>query len=361
MDANSLIKYIYENEKTEYVLEKIGCHHINGKSNKEWRCGLPNHTSKTAVSVKKNEYLNVRVFQSDDKILRGNILTLVMNVLDVNFPKANKIVHEYLGLEYKFKKKTKNEKQSSSPIDIFMKAKSKKNKFNIKDIEIFDEDKLQEYTPNLHRSWLSEGILSFTAREFGIGYDYKSKRIVIPHRFWSGDNDDYVGIVGRTTIKNYDLLDIPKYFPLKAYPKGVNLYGLNENYNHIQEYGYVTIHEAEKSVLKRHSRLDKTGVALMCHDITEEQIRILIGLNVDIVICMDKGIKIEHIWSLCDKFYGIRNVYYIWDKYDLIPNKEAPADMPNKIYNYLFDYKIRYDENEKRRYDKWVRENQEKN
>src|SRR5690606_33925601 len=123
-----------------------------------------------------------------------------------------------------------------------------------------------------------------------------------------------------------------KYFPLKNFPKSMNLYGLQENYQYIQEAGYVAVFEAEKSVLKRHSRNDKTGVAVCCHDISEEQVKILIGLDVSIIIAFDQGISINHIRATCDLFYGIRSVYYIFDKYDVLKEKDSPADAENKIF-----------------------------
>jgi len=361
MNAIELIEYIYEEDKIELILEKLNCSFISDRGN-EFRCGLPNDASKTRIRVKKNEYINITVFQSDDEIIRGNLITLAMNILNISFPKANKVIHEYLGLEYKYNKNKKEDKEQNTPLDIFKRAIKRKPLFDVKDIEIFGEEELSEYTPNLYKSWLEEGILSFTARKFMIGYDYKSKRIIIPHRMWSGEESDYVGIIGRTTVPNFEMFDIPKYYPLKSYPKSTNIYGLNENYKSIQEARYVSVFEAEKSVLKRHSRLDETGVALMCHDFDAygEQVSILIGLNVEIVIIMDKGVKLEHIWAMCDRFYGIRNVSYIWDKYGIIPEKQSPADMNNNIYKSLFKHRIKYDESEKRRYEKWLKEKLEK-
>jgi DNA primase len=167
---------------------------------------------------------------------------------------------------------------------------------------------------------------------------------------WCGGRNDYVGIIGRTTIAEYSMLDIPKYFPLKAYPKGMNLYGLNENYKYIQEQNMIRVAEAEKSVLKRHSRNDRTCVAACSHDLSDEQVRILISLNIDITIAWDKDVSLQHIRATCNKFYGIRNVYYMYDKWDILGKKDSPADLPNKLYNFMFKYKIKYDEKEHREY-----------
>jgi DNA primase len=138
-------------------------------------------------------------------------------------------------------------------------------------------------------------------------------------------------------------LGIPKYFPLIAYPKGLNLYGLQENYKYIQDDDIVFIGESEKYVLKNASREMRNCVALCCHDVTDEQIRILIGLGVtEIVIDLDKGISEYHIWSICDRLYGIRKVSYIWDKYDILEDKESSSDKPLKVNNWLRNNRIEY-------------------
>ena len=175
-----------------------------------------------------------------------------------------------------------------------------------------------------------------------------------------GDND-YVGIVGRTTIPNYEELDIPKYFGIKPFSKSMNIYGLYENYQTIQEKGYTVILEAEKSVLKRYSRKDGTAVAIGSHTLSDEQVKILIGLNVDIVIAYDEGISINEIRKECEKFYGIRNVYYIYDKWGILNEKESPADKPNKQYEFMLKYKVKYDDSEHKELIKWLNEKPKRN
>jgi len=358
MTANELIQYIIDNDKILNILEDLGCHHLKEYS-KEYRCGLPTHSSKDAISVKK-ETLKTKVFQSDSNIIRGNIFTLCQTIKNYSFSEANRYIHNLFGLEYKFKFNKKNDTDFKDPLEIFKKVKKKKYT-DINNLDVINEDCLSEYIPYIHIEWVREdGIMPWTSKVFNIGYSVNKKRIVIPHRYWSGEKNDYVGVIGRTIIKEWEMLDIPKYFPLKNFPKSMNIYGLQENYQTIQEAGYCVLYEAEKSVLKRHSRNDGTGVAVCCHDISDEQVKILIGLNVDVVIAFDKGISIEHIRSACDRFYGIRTVYYIYDKYGLLKEKESPADATNRIYTYLLKYKTLYDEKERREYLKWL-EKQAKN
>lgn len=346
MTPIELKQYIYDNDKISDVLESLGCHGIKEYPN-DIRCGLPNHRNKTAVRVRKNEFINVKIFQSDDAIINGDIFTLAMTIKELSFPQSNKLVHDILGLPYVYSQNdSKKQEVSKTPLDIFRKAKSKRRiKVNVSDLELHDFSTDFEYQSGLYIDWFREGILPHTAKVFGLGFDAKSKRILIPHRLYCSTDDKFVGLIGRTTIENFELFDIPKYFPLIPYLKSLNLYGLQENYRHIQEAGYVVVHEAEKSVLKRHSRLDKTGVAVCSHNLSDEQVKILIGLNVEIVIAYDKGVKLEHIWSECERFYGVRKISYIWDDFNVMKiDKQAPADSHDKVYKFLFNRRVNYDE-----------------
>jgi DNA primase len=117
---------------------------------------------------------------------------------------------------------------------------------------------------------------------------------------------------------------------------------LFENYETIIENGYVIVYEAEKSVLKRHSLHDGTGVAVCTHSITNKQAEILISLNVDIIIAWDKDIGDNDIFKACKKFKGIRNVYYIKDTFNILGEKDSPADASNENFELLLKNKIKY-------------------
>jgi DNA primase len=351
MTAIELIKYIIDNNLIQAIIDNLGCHSFKEYPT-EYRCGHPDHKNKTSIVIKKDT-LKIKIFQSDSKVIRGNIITLVMTIKDMTFYETNLYLHKLFNLEYdynKIKSKKKESENDKDPLDIFKKIKRRRNSINTKEIEIYDNSIIEEYEQIPYIDWMKEGILNFTCKRFNIGYSYKHKRIIIPIRYWIGSENDYLGIIGRTTIPNYEILDIPKYYPLKPYPKGINLYGLQENYKTIQEEGEVKVFESEKSVLKRYSRCDGTAVAVGSHNLSDEQVKILIGLNVNITIIYDKGISLQHIRSECERFYKIRNISYVYDKYDLLKDKESPADKSNKIYNYLLKYKIKYDELEHRNY-----------
>lgn len=82
-----------------------------------------------------------------------------------------------------------------------------------------------------------------------------------------------------------------------------------------------------------------------------EQAKILISLNVDIIIAMDRGVALKEIRGICENFYGIRNVYYLYDAYDVIlKDKESPADVDRVRFSALMQTKILYDNSEHNKY-----------
>lgn len=332
------------------MLESIGCYNIK-ENNKEYRCATPLCSVASATAIKK-QTLSVRSFYAKIEF-QGDIFTLVMEIEKISFFESVKKVHKILNIP--FKGIEKKEEPKVDLLRVFKKAKVNKT-YNVSDLKIYNQDLCDEYIQIPYIEWVREGILPETQRLFGIGYSLKTNRVVVPHRYWCGDKNDYVGLMGRTLNTNYEILDIPKYFPLKAFPKSVNIYGLNENYKHIQQAGYVNVFESEKSTLKRHSRLDKTGVSLGGHEISQEQAKILISLNVDIIIQMDSDIDINFVRGLCEIFYGIRPIYYVYDEWNILANKECAADKPNKVYNFLWNRKIKYDKGEHEKYLKYKEE-----
>ena len=349
MNSYELKEYIIQNNKIIDVLNAIGCFKIKSYK-KEYRCGSPSHDNSTSISIKKDT-LKIKIYGKDEEKIKGDLFTLVMNIKSLTFPQSIKYIHEVLGIKYIGY--TFSKKQDQCKVDIlriFKKASKEYIDYTNEELLIFNEDICSEFIKMPYIGWIREGIMPNTQNIFSVGYSSRYNRVVLPQRYWCGSKNQYVGVIGRTLVDNYEIFDIPKYFPLYKFPKSMNIYGLQENYEGIQKAGYLNLAESEKAVLKRHSKLDYTCVALGGHQISIEQAKILIGLDVSIIIQMDKDISLQHIRSLCEIFYGIRNTYYIYDTFGLLGEKESPADKPNKIYNVLWNRKVKYDEYEHDQY-----------
>lgn len=357
MTIGELKEYIWKNKKIEYILKEIGCHSITYHPKKEfYSCGNYNGDNKAAINVKNNEYLDVINWtRSKEFGFNSDIITLVQYNKNISLVEAVKYLHKILDIEFTFKKIEK-QKKKFDPLDVFKRVvKGNKRAINVDDIHILDDKLLDDYIPMLHIDWLREGITEKTREKFKLAYSYKYKRVVIPMRYWL--TGELLGFNMRTTVQNYSEFGIKKYYLTPTYPKALNLYGLYENYDTIQKSGYVVVYEAEKSVLKRDSLNDSTGVATSGHSISDEQVRILAGLNVEIVIAFDKDITVDEVRHVCEKFKNIRKISYIYDSYSILGDKDSPADARNKDFQFLFDNRIVYDREEQQKYKESLEKN----
>jgi len=329
MDACALKEYIITNNYITDVLNTLNCHNIKEYSD-DIRAGLPSKCNPTSIVINKNS-LKTKVYTSD-KDINGDIFTLTMNLKQFTFSETLKYLHHVFNLP--FTKFVKKENQVD-PLDIFKRVKP--NYTSNKELKLYDESILNNFiiAPNLW--FLHEGITPAVQSQFKIGYSPEHQRISIPHRYWSGDNNDYVGVMGRTIKQDYDILQIPKYLPLVRFYKSLNLYGLQENYKHIQENGVVIIFEGEKSVLKMNSWKLPYAVAVGSHDISAVQQQILVSLNVEICIAFDEGIPENYIKNHCKIFKNMRKTSYIFDNDDLLDKKMSPVDRKLNTFKYLFN------------------------
>lgn len=351
MTITELKQYIFDNDKVGYILEQLGCSHISFNSNKEYYSAcFPDGDNPKGVVISNNQYLRFISYSRNVKYDDNqDLISLVEYIKHVKFFDAVKKLHDILGLPFKLKRESKPEPKKVDHLDIFKRHLCGcRQRIDVDEIHAIDEEMLNDYVPMLHISWFKEGIMPWTQKKFGLAYSYKRKRIIIPLRYWQ--DGSLMGTNARTTVENASELGVKKYFITPSYQKSVNLYGLYENYKAIQDAGYCVIYEAEKSVLKRDSRNDPTGVAIQGHSLSDEQARILIGLNVDIIIAMDNDVPIEEIRFMAEKFQNIRNVFYIKDKWNLMGAKDSPADMTNKVFNFLMRFKVKYDLSEHNEY-----------
>ena len=284
MDAKQLKEYIIQNEDCIItILEDLGFHKVVDRGGYV-TCALPDHNNPSAFSVlKENLYCNSF---STHLEFKGNIFELVQQMKGKTFGQSIYYIHKLLGLKYDYSKDEDNTPKDSI-LDFFKKYNTKPNKRSTKEKELkfyTDEEVFSMYTQCPYAGWIKEGIIAGVQEQFAIGYHFDSKRVVIPHRYWK--TGEIIGLIGRTICSNEEIeyFDIAKYFPLIPYPKSKNLYGLWENMEYIKQAKEVIVFEAEKSVLKMASKGYRNTCCVCCHDLSDEQVKILIGLNVNIVL-----------------------------------------------------------------------------
>lgn len=356
MISQDLKEHIYTEQKIDFILENIGCHSIKfHPENDTWTAAHVDGDNPAGVVIKNCTYLNYYSYSRGVHIENGkDLFSLVQETKKITFAETMKYIHGLLGLKYTFKKEEpKKEEEKYDPLAIFKRAASKKKCRNVLDctFEVLDESVLTDLVPMIHIDIYKEGITPRTIKKFGLCYSYRWRRTVFPIRWWL--TGELLAYNARTSIENYDMFDIPKYWLTPGYQKQNNLYGLWENLKDIERAKYITLLESEKNVCKRDSRFDSTCVALQGHSISDEQVRIILGIDglQEVVIAMDNDIAIEEIRYMCERFYHLRKVSYIYDRWGLLPkNKMSPADACNKVYDFLFKRRIVYNEKEHQLY-----------
>lgn len=341
MLAHEIKQYIIENNLLITLLEKMEFHNIKEREvdGEKWiSCSWKDGDNPNGVNVccstlfvKTHTHTNIS----------SDILALVGYVYELDFINSLKKVHELLGIEYS---KTYG-KQENKPKDIFSSLKKYKVKSkDLDDNKTYSMDTIKSYKQTNWVEWVKQGISNVVAKEFLICYDPLQERMLIPYRALDPKDNAIIGITGRSLLSAEVCHEfkIPKYICVLPFKKTQTLYGYAENYSHIIEKGEVVIGESEKMVLQRASMLDRTCLGLGGHDISKRQLQLLIGLNVDIILALDKDVPEEEVRRQCAKFKGIRNVYYIIDKDNLLGEKDAPVDKGDEIYTKLYNSKIKY-------------------
>lgn len=353
MNAEQLKEYIKEDiERLERVLEASGCHRI-WRTGKEIRCAPPWGDNHTSVSV-NIETLFCKMYTVGET-WSGDIIGLVQALRKEKFKESYTFLKSLFGLGGKFVKDTKVDPLSS------FKGIRKRHRVvsNLSDIDIkkFGKGRLDEFVMLPHISLFHEGIMPSTAKFFNVGYDQKQSRVIFPHYNYDS-MEDIVGITGRSTFSAEEIKEfkIPKYFNyIKHYKKMYNLYGFSHSLEFVAENKMLVIHEAEKSTLKHFTQTRNKGFSASTggHELSDIQVQIILHYtpsDTEIVIAYDKDVMMmkdddgksigeEFLVNTCNKISRYRKTSYIWDKYDILNEREAPIDRGKKIFDYLMKHR----------------------
>jgi DNA primase len=339
MQAYELKEYLSKNEdQVVRILEDLGMHHINTSHHKHISCGMPDGDNPSSTVVYKDN-MKVRAYTRDlgNKENGSDIFILIMFVKGISFPKSVRYAHKLLGIKFTYY----NEEMNENKIDLLSRfRKIKKKRDRAYDYDTHPEFILNKYDPLPHVDFIKDNILPKSYRKYDTRFDCFSQRIILTHRKW--DTGEILGFFGRTTIPNWEELGLQKYIGIMPFDRGGNLYGLDINYEAIIKAGYVVVLESEKSIQQADSFGENATCAICCADVTREQRKILLSLNVDIIFAFDKGISLEHIDLTCKPFLNKRRIYYIYDNDNMLQDKESPTDNGVIIYEMLLSEKIEY-------------------
>ena len=230
-----------------------------------------------------------------------------------------------------------------------------KRKQRKKEFEIYDPGVLKIFSKRYPVEWITDGITPAAIDKFNILYSISRNKIIIPHYYLDGS---LIGIRGRAL--NQEDIELGKYMPIeiegKWYnsPLSMNLYGLNINADNIRKQKKVIIAEGEKSVLQFDSMTDSNICVATCgSSINKNQIDLLVknfDIN-EIILAFDKeyinyndeqGKKyFAKLEQLCRKYKNYANFSFIFDKENLLNEKDSPFDKGKDIFYKLYEKRIR--------------------
>jgi DNA primase len=291
---------------------------------------MPDGETNTSVQIKINDNLTTHIYSRSD-YEDGSIIDLVSYIKKASLSKTVKWLCHELNIDYTY--------TPTEECETFKYLK----KFKKKDIPpiqhtILNESILNKFKNISIKQWLDEGINNETQKKYEVKFDENANRIVFPIR---DEERNLISVKGRTCLPNYKDLGVRKY--THYYPIGENdiLYGLYLNLPSIKEKNEVIVFEAEKSCMKCDSLGIYNTVAVGTHRMHPVQRRKLIQLQSDIVIAFDKDVQYKEIMAEILEMKYYCNVSYIWDKNNLLGEKDAPIDKGKEIFMELYESRVR--------------------
>ena len=326
------------NETTDYIVFPTICHNISSED------------ASMKLYYYKNTHLFVCYTECDSSF---NIFTLFEKVY-----RLHNRSYSFSEILNTIVKKTGYEQH----LTLFGSEKYKgigdkyKKKSRSKEVEIYDKKVLNVFTKKYPIEWILEGITEESMDKYNILYSISRNKIIIPHYNIDGE---LIGIRGRTLDKEEEKL-FGKYMPVEienkwySSPLSLNLYGIDKAKEGIKKKKKVIIVEGEKSVLQ-YDRMyqDNICVATCGRSINKSQINLLIK-NFDlteIIIAFDKEYKeywdedcrryFNKLNELCKKYNNYCNFSFIFDKTNLLKEKDSPLDRGKKIFEELYNNRIK--------------------
>lgn len=238
--------------------------------------------------------------------------------------------------------------------------KSKRNKYRHKqspELTIYKDNVLNSFIKHYPIEWLIEGISTKAMDKFNILYSISREQIIIPHY---NIDKKLIGIRGRTT--NDEIAELyGKYVPVKVgdilynHPLSLNLYGIGENKEDLKNANKIIIYEGEKSVLKHESYFQYNNSVAACgSSINKRQIDLILrnfpNIN-EVIIAFDKEyskngdkrseIYFNKLYNLGEKYSNYFNFSFIFDKENLLREKDSPIDKGKDNFLKLFKDRVR--------------------
>lgn len=199
---------------------------------------------------------------------------------------------------------------------------------------VLPDDYMERYEKRADKLalWEQEGILRASLDKFQVYYDSFSDRLVYPIRDPDGK---IVNVGGRTLDPQWKEKKLRKYTYFYSWGEMKTIYGLAENIESIKEKHEIILFEGCKSVLLADTYGIHNAGALLTSHLNPNQMRILAALGCRVVFALDKDVPIREDHNI-KRLKQFVNIEYIWDKDNLLGEKDSPIDRGIDIWNILY-------------------------
>ena len=231
----------------------------------------------------------------------------------------------------------------SHTVSFLKKMRKLKQKRESSTHPILNEREFDKYEKAPIQEWLDEGIRQEEIDLFDVRVDKRSNRIVYPVRDLQGN---LINVKGRTRFKDYKQMKLRKYINYFEIGDMDYIQGLNITLPYVQGKNEIILFESIKSVMKCMVWGYKNCASVEKHSITDEQLRLLVRLKVDVVFAYDSDVsyRSKDIVRSLNILKRFTNVYVMEDRNCLlggIDSKNSPADCGRKVFEELYEKRRR--------------------
>ena len=291
----------------------------------------PERTPSFSVRKESNRFYD---FSSG---IGGTAITFIKYLRKCNTHEAIEIVSKFAGITDTGEISPKKKMSTTLVCKKFQKPrKTTKQSKGV----VLRDDCMEQYERRLDKMqvWIDEGISIETLDKWQVRYDSFSNRLVYPIRNLEGK---VVNVGGRTVSPDWKERGLRKYTYFYNWGSLDVVFGLYENMKEILRRREVILFEGCKSVLLASSwGIGNAGCLLTSH-LNPNQMKILAKLGCRVVFALDKEIRIREDHNI-QKLRNYVEVEYLWDKDDLLDEKDAPVDKGFEVFMKLYEGRMRY-------------------
>lgn len=313
----------------EYISQFVEMEEKGG----EW-WGLSPFKSEVTPSFSVRE--NPPCFYDFSSGKNGNLLNFIKYYFNCSFGEAVEILKRYAGCDGEVK-----QVKRMAAVEVAKRYRGKKKQVKTPQPKVLPDDYMLRYEKNREKLavWEAEGISQASLERFQVAYDSFSDRLVYPIRNVCGE---IVNVGARTLDPNWKQKKLRKYSYMFSWDGGMNtVFGLAENMGDILRKKEVILFEGAKSVMIADSwGIRNTGALLTSH-LSQFQMKILAKLGVRVVFALDKEVVIRDDPNI-ERLKRYTSIEYIWDRDDLLDEKDSPVDKGVDTFMKLYEGRLHY-------------------